>query len=251
MNPTVPARSELTSPGPWQPVGRAGSLYERVAAEIERLIETRQLRPGDRLPPERQLAVLLQVSRSSLREAMKMLEARGRLEVRHGRGITVREAEPYRLAWAYLQKEVGLRELFAMREVLEVPAVDWAARSAGDLGHQEIARAWQDLDRASQRKPPDWEELQRLDQAFHLAIAAAAGNRFLSRTIEVLQDMLSAGMETTLKIPGRLEKSQEDHRRINGAILRRDPRGARAAMRAHIRGARAAGLGRLERVKQP
>jgi GntR family transcriptional regulator, transcriptional repressor for pyruvate dehydrogenase complex len=232
----------------WQPVGRSGSLYERVAAEIERLIESRQLRPGDRLPPERQLAGLLRVSRNSLREAVKMLEARGRLEVRHGRGITVREPEPDRLAWAYLQKEVGLRELFAMRLVLEVPAAGWAATSGGDLEHEAINRAWQELDGASAGRPPDWDRLRRLDQAFHLAIAAAAGNRFLSRTLEVLQDMLAAGMETTLTIPGRLERSREDHDRINRAILARDAREARAGMRAHIRGAQTAALGRVERV---
>lgn len=231
-------------------MGRGGSLYEHVAAEIERLIESRQLNPGDRLPPERQLAGLLQVSRNSLREAVKMLEARGRLEVRHGRGITVREAEPDRLAWAYLQKEVGLRELFAMRLVLEVPAAGWAARSAGDLEHEAIKSAWEALDRASASEPPNWDELRRLDQAFHLSIAGAAGNRFLSRTLEVLQDMLAAGMETTLTIPGRLERSREDHDRINCAILARDVREARAAMRAHIRSVQAAGLRRLERVKQ-
>jgi GntR family transcriptional repressor for pyruvate dehydrogenase complex len=242
--------SSASSTGPWHPVGRGGSLYERIAAEIERLIEGRELRPGDRLPPERQLAGLLQVSRNSLREAVKMLEARGRLEVRHGRGITVREPEPDRLAWAYLQKEVGLRELFAMREVLEVPAAAWAAKSAGDLEHDAIKRAWEELDRASGRTPPNWDELRRLDQAFHLVIARAADNRFLSRTIEVLQDMLAAGMETTLTIPGRLERSREDHQRITHAILERDSRAARTAMRAHIRGAQAAATRRLERVKQ-
>jgi GntR family transcriptional repressor for pyruvate dehydrogenase complex len=234
----------------WQPVGRRGSLYERIAAEIERLIEGRQLRPGDRLPPERQLAALLQVSRNSLREAIKMLEANGRLEVRHGRGITVREPEPDRLAWAYLQKEVGLRELFAMRLVLEVPAAGWAASSAGDGELEAINRAWDALDRASATKPPDWDALRRLDQAFHLTIAGAAGNRFLWRTLEVLQDMLAAGMETTLMIPGRLERSREDHQRINRAVMARDAREARAAMRAHIGGAQAAALRRLERVKE-
>lgn len=179
-----------------------------------------------------------------------MLEARGRLEVRHGRGITVREPEPHQLAWAYLQKEVGLRELFAMREVLETPAAAWAARFAGDLEHDGINRAWQELDRASGRTPPSWDELRRLDQAFHLLIARAADNRFLSRTVELLQDMLAAGMETTLTIPGRLERSREDHRRINQAILQGDSREARTAMRVHIRGAQAAARRRLERVKK-
>lgn len=234
----------------WHPVGRGGSLYELIAAEIERLIEAEHLRPGDRLPPERQLAGLLHVSRSSLREAIKMLEARGRVEVRHGRGITIHDPEPDRLAWAYLQRGVGLRELFAMREVLEVPAAGWAARSAGDTGHKAITLAWEEVDRASRRTPLDWRELQRLDQAYHLAIASAAGNRFLSRTLEVLQEMLASGMETTLRIPGRLERSREDHRRINGAILARDSREARTAMRSHIRGARAAAMHRLGQVRQ-
>ncbi len=222
---------------PWRRVRPQGTLYSRIADEIQRLIAARHLQPGDRLPPERDLAVLLGVSRASVREAEKTLAALGRLQVRHGSGVFV--APPDRLR-DLAAPEIGLRELFAMREVLEVPAAGWAAESAGREEVAELLVRLTELER-----PHDFDELRRLDSEFHLFIAGVAGNRFLERTMSVLHDMLTAGMETTLKIPGRLERSREEHRRIAHAIAAGDAAGARRAMRTHIGNARKAAEGRL------
>ncbi len=221
----------------WQPVRNEGTLYSRIADQIERLIDERSLRPGDRLPPERELAVLLGVSRPSVREAIKTLSALGRLTVRHGRGVFIAPPDGIQ---GMASPGIGLRELFAMREVLEVPAAGWAAQSAGKkeigdlLEHIEALEATNDVD-----------ALRRLDTEFHLRIAAMAGNRFLQRTMSVLHEMIGAGMETTLKIPGRLEKSRTDHRRIATAIVAGDAAAARRAMRDHIHGAAVAAERRL------
>jgi GntR family transcriptional repressor for pyruvate dehydrogenase complex len=232
----------------WRPVGPGGHLYQRIVAQIERLIESNRLRPGDRLPPERELAALLRVSRPSLREAVKTLEAQGRLAVRHGQGVFVREpdlgADEFRAALA--SREVGLRELFAMREVLEVPAAGWAAESAGERDLSELAEALQALDRAARASPPDYERCRQLDSAFHMRIAEAAGNRFLAQTMEVLQEMLAQSMETTLSIPGRLARSRRDHAAIYQAIVSGDSGAARQAMRRHLKQVAAAALARLE-----
>jgi GntR family transcriptional repressor for pyruvate dehydrogenase complex len=91
----------------------------------------------------------------------------------------------------------------------------------------------------------DFDRLQQLDAQFHLRIVEAAGNRFLSQTLDVLQGILSTGMRTTLTIPGRLESSRRDHQRILDAVLAGDAAGARRAAKAHVAAARRAALSRL------
>lgn len=221
----------------WQPVRNEGTLYSRIADQIERLIDERSLRPGDRLPPERELAALLGVSRPSVREAIKTLSALGRLTVQHGRGVFIAPPDGIQ---GLGSPGIGLRELFAMRAVLEVPAAGWAAQSAGKKEIGDLLETIRALETTN-----DFEELRRRDTEFHLRIASMAGNRFLQRTMSVLHEMLGSGMETTLKIPGRLEKSRTEHRRIADAIVAGDAAAARRAMRAHILGAAAAAERRL------
>ncbi len=231
----------------WRPVSQRGHLYEHIVAQIRQLIEDNALRPGDRLPPERDLAQLLGVSRASVREAVKTLEARGYLEVRHGRGVSIRAPEPLddSLRAELVGREVGLRELFAMREVLEVPAAGWAAARARPEDVAELEQLLASLNQQASTSPPDFTTLRNLDAGLHLHVARVAGNRFLIRTMGVLHDMLNAGMETTLAVPGRLERSARGHRRIVEAIAAGNPEAARRAMRAHIRGAGEAALRRL------
>src|SRR5215472_7877037 len=115
--------------------GRSGArgrpLHEEIASRLGRLIADRDLREGDRMPSERELAVELGVSRPSVREAVRTLEARGRVAVRHGIGVFVRKpAADEPLAGVITAERVKLHDLFQMRLVLEVPAAGWAARAA-------------------------------------------------------------------------------------------------------------------------
>lgn len=235
----------------WEPISQPGSLSDRIVAQIERLISEESLRPGDRLPSEREMAELLGVSRPSVREAVRMLEARGRLKVRHGNGVFVEAPRSQRELQAALgETELTLNELYAMREVLEVPAAAWAAESAGPEQVRSARAALDELNGAIDAgKDPD--QLRHLDAAFHLAVAAAAGNRFLRQTSHVLHNMVLAGMQTTLLIPGRIEVARRDHERIITAIEAHDPVAARRAARAHIRGAHTAAARRLADEARP
>ncbi len=235
----------------WEPISQPGSLSERIVTQVERLISEESLKPGDRLPSEREMAELLGVSRPSVREAVRMLEARGRLKVRHGNGVFVEAPRPQReLQAALAETELTLNELYAMREVLEVPAAAWAAESAGPEQLATVRTALDQLNRATDTgEEPD--QLRRLDAAFHQAIAVMAGNRFLRQTSHVLHNMVLAGMQTTLLIPGRIEVARRDHERIYSAIAAHDPAAARRAARAHIRGAHAAAARRLATEVEP
>jgi GntR family transcriptional repressor for pyruvate dehydrogenase complex len=235
--PSIPAAVS------WRWVGAGQPLFTRVAEQVERFIASNGLAPGDRLPGERELCRLLGVSRTSVREALRSLEARGVVDVRHGKGVFVArpddaDAGLRRLA---VLREIGMEELFAMREVLEVPAAGWAAGAATDEQLRTLDQAFQDLEQAVLgRRPP--QELQVLDARLHLLVAEYASNRFLTMTQSALQEMLARSMETTLAIPGRPARSLREHAEIVQAITARDPARARAAARRHIRSAqRAAG----------
>lgn len=231
---------------PWKSL-RQSSLTAQIRGEIVRFLQEQGLHPGDRLPSERELAALLGVSRPSVREAVRTLQSEGRLIVRHGQGVFVAEPEAARaLRRSVLALDHGLDELFAMREVLEVPAARWAAERQDLQRLGRIQEAYERVMAASGREPVDFEELRKLDMAFHLSIVEASGNRFLEQTQGVLNTILAEGMETTLKVPGRLEKSRRDHTKIVRAILAGDPAAAARAARDHVRAARAAAISQAD-----
>lgn len=232
----------------WEPISQQGSLSDRIVAQVERLIDDERLKPGDQLPSERDMAELLGVSRPSLREAVRILEAHARLVVKHGQGVFVQAPLSEReLRAAMGDIQLSLQELYAMREVLEVPAAGWAAENITPDQLRDVRAALDALNAAGEAPRPDYDKLRQLDADFHLAIAVAAGNRFLRQTSSVLHNMVLSSMQTTLLIPGRVVIARRDHERIYAALERADVAGARQAARAHIRGARSAAARRLDR----
>ena len=221
----------------WQRLGR-GSVAEQVEGQIVAAIESGALAPGARLPPEREFAETLGVSRPTVREAIGSLKARGRVRVVHGRGVFVADpATTSELRSALGSEVLTMDEMFATREILEVPAAGWAAERGEEVPLGRVRAALDALNAAAAKEPRAYDELERLDFAFHLAIVDAAGNRFLRQSLGVLQEIISRGMQTTLLVPGRLEKSRGDHERIMAALLAGDPAAARSAARRHIRAA--------------
>ena len=118
------------------PVFGQSTLYQRIADHVRELIETEQLRPGERLPAERELAQMLGVSRVPIRESMRALAAQGLIEIRRGQGMFVVsrdvEATIDQLASVLLKQRAAFEELFAVRRLLEPAAAEWAA-IRGDL----------------------------------------------------------------------------------------------------------------------
>lgn len=230
----------------WRWMGSAEPLFQRVADQIEGFIAGNGLTPGDRLPGERELCELLGVSRASVREALRSLQTRGIVQVRHGKGVFVADPDKGEHAMQRFARlrEVGLEELFAMREVLEVPAAGWAATAATDEQLAILVRTFETLQQAVlSRSPP--RELQAIDARLHLQITEYANNRFLTMTQAILQEMLARSMDTTLSIAGRPARSVREHAEIVEALVARDAGRARAAVRRHIRSARRAALRRI------
>ncbi len=225
----------------FSPIKEAGNLSDRIVTLIEDLIDSEALEEGQRLPPERDLALMLGVSRPALREAVKTLEAHQRLVVKHGQGVFVGLNKSNLVRQRLLNLEVSLMELFAMRRVLESTAATWAAASATDTEIGQLEKVMLEQERAY-LEPDDLEQLKSVDAAFHQSVVAMAKNRFLIQTFDVLQEMIGEGMETTLRVPERLTMSRVDHRRIFDAIRDHDPAAAASAAASHIDGAREAAV---------
>jgi GntR family transcriptional repressor for pyruvate dehydrogenase complex len=208
-------------------------VYEEVARQIERLI-LKKLNPGDKLPAERELAEMLGVSRSSIRDAVRSLELVGRVEPRQGTGTVVCEisadavASP--LTNALLHKRQLVDELLDFRRILEPPL---AARAAEHADAEDIAEMEAILDRHDE-KVHSGELAIEEDSAFHYRIALASGNSVVLRVLNVLMDLLRETRSKSLQSEGRPQKSLAGHRRILAAIANRDPVAAEATMRQHI-----------------
>jgi GntR family transcriptional regulator, transcriptional repressor for pyruvate dehydrogenase complex len=212
---------------------RRNKVYEDVARQIERLI-LKKLRPGDKLPSERELAEILSVSRSSIRDAIRSLELMGMVEPRQGAGTIVREitasslANP--LANALKRKEELMGELLDFRKILEPPL---AARAATHASADEISEMEDILER-QEAKLRRGDSTVGEDSEFHYAVALASGNSVVLKVLDILMDLLRDTRERSLQIEGRPQKSLAGHRRILVAIKRHDAEAAKAAMRRHI-----------------
>jgi GntR family transcriptional repressor for pyruvate dehydrogenase complex len=212
---------------------RKDKVYEGVAKQIERLI-LKKLQPGDKLPSERDLAELLAVSRSSIRDAIRSLELTGMVEPRQGAGTIVREISSDSLvnplANARKRKEEMVGELLDFRKMLEPPL---AARAAARATESEISEMREILER-QEKKLREGESTIAEDSEFHYAIALASGNSVVRKVLDTLMDLLRDSRERSLQVEGRPQKSLAGHRKILAAISRHDGEAAKVAMRRHI-----------------
>jgi GntR family transcriptional repressor for pyruvate dehydrogenase complex len=226
-SPSSPIRDDL------EPVRRT-KIYAEVAAQIHRLIAEGRLEPGDRLPPERELAETFGVSRTSVRDAIRVLEMRGLVEPRHGDGTRVKQvpiaAIVNPLAEALAASKDLTADLFDMRKLLEPPLARAAALRASPEDIDALAAI---LERQTARVAAGASAIEE-DNLFHYRLAAAAKNQVVLRLVDVVMDLLRESRARSLQTPGRAGKSLQGHRRILASIRARDPEGAARAMRSHI-----------------
>ena len=215
------------------PSSKKTRLYETIVAQLGQLIQEGKLRPGDRLPPERELAARLQVSRASVREALRSLELQGLLSRRQGSGtfIVALGQEELLRAFARLTEEgQTLRDIFELRFLLEPPIAAMAARRATP---QDIARLEATLKEQEQQIRLGRSGVEA-DMAFHAALAEATHNQALLRLGATLMEVLAPSRDTHLQTPERSHLSLLSHRRILEAIQTGSTTQARKAMEEHI-----------------
>lgn len=208
-------------------------LYEEVADKLQQWILD-EMKPGDKLPPERQLAEMFGVGRSSIRDAVRRLQAMGLVEPRQGHGTVICEVSDHSiispLSSVLVRKWKLVAELLDVRKIIE-PGI--AARAAGNASPEHISAMEEILQRQG-GKLSRGESAIAEDSEFHYCLALAADNSVVLRVLDVLMDLLQKSREQSLQLKGRPARSLAGHRRIVAAIKRKDAAGAEAAMRKHL-----------------
>lgn len=213
-----------------------GTTAEEVVTRLREMIHRGELHSGDRLPPERDLAKLLGVSRPTLRAGIRSLSTVGILQSRQGAGTFVAEAEesptldssPLRMLSAL--HGFTSDEMFEARLALEMSIAGLAAQRATSeqmtLMAEEVAGMFASLDEPEQYLVHDMQ--------FHQTIAAASNNRILTALMNMVATILFDTRSKTVKRAKDLKESAEQHRNIYRAMRERDPEAARTAMHDHL-----------------
>lgn len=208
-------------------------LYRQIADQIAALIDEGEYGVGQRLPPERDLAKLLGVSRPSVREALIALEVEGYVEVRVGSGVYVRGpraggGDPG------LSQDTGPFELIKARWLIEAECAALAAKHATKAQVRAIEDALNEMDRLREKGVMPL----AADREFHARIAEASGNSALAMVVRTLWDQrtgpLFLRLEHHFDTPVLWSVAIREHREIVAAIARHDGAAARAAMRRHM-----------------
>jgi GntR family transcriptional regulator, transcriptional repressor for pyruvate dehydrogenase complex len=215
---------------------KSGPATEQAVTAIMAMITSGELGPGDRLPAERDLAVRLGLSRSTVREAIRGLKMLRVLDVRHGEGIFITSLNARLLLEVtgfamQLMRDHEVLEMFELRAILEGAAAALASARISDDQREILALRLSDLDAAT---TPD--ALLEADIAFHAAIAAATGNAMMESLLAMFSARtyraryLNAGLDLEQALPN----SRAGHRRIYDAVVSRDAEAARAVATTHV-----------------
>jgi len=219
-------------------------LYEQLAELVRQRIGSGELRAGERLPGEHELAASLGVSRPSVREALKILQALGIVTVRHGSGVFVTTADPAEIVRRLTPPPVlpprELQQVYEVRRVLECQIAAWAAERITEAETQVLAETVAEMRSLAELPPPadTWrsDRLSALDTLFHSQLTAATGNPVLIGLMANMMETIQESRRYSMGIPGRAILSVFDHSRIFDAVAAHDAALAARAMHAHIDG---------------
>ncbi|WP_309665430.1 FCD domain-containing protein [Tabrizicola sp.] len=219
---------------------QAEKLSHSVVRQIEQLILRGILRPGERLPSERDMADKMGVSRPSLRDAIADLSERGLLVSKPGAGVYVADVLGSAFSEALIQlfstHDEAVFDYIAFRRDMEGLAAERAARLASETDLKVIATIFAKMETAHQKRDPSDEA--QLDAEFHMAIIEASHNVIMLHMLRSMFDLLRRGVfyNRQVMFKNRMTRDQllDQHRAINDAVQARDPLAARAAVMTHL-----------------
>lgn len=210
------------------------SLYEQVILAIQDMLRRGEVKVGERLPTEMELAASLGVSRNSVREALKVLAMAGVVESTPGRGTFVRPeaAEAVLNPDGVLKvvRRASVQELMEVRITLEVEAAGLAARRASEEEVADLVQTWNEL-RKVVNEQGDWSDA---GLHHHFAIAELSGNELLVRLIESIGQELKTFRRVLVTHPKNMAEQIRDHEEMVQAIVEHDEQRARDVMRRHL-----------------
>lgn len=215
---------------------KTSRLYEQIVQQVEESILSGQLKTGDQLPAERDLAQRFGVSRTAVREAVKTLREKGLVEAYSGRGTFVTNGTSQAIRQSLdlmirITQQDGSVHLAELRRILEPEIAALAAPRIEEQLLSTMREAVATMDR-SLHDPDAYVEA---DLDFHLALAEAAGNPLILSLLDSIVGLLREQRSRIFTVDGGPERGQFHHKRILAAIEQRDPETAREAMRAHLK----------------
>jgi GntR family transcriptional regulator, transcriptional repressor for pyruvate dehydrogenase complex len=216
---------------------RTSRLYEQIVEQVEESILKGQLKPGDQLPAERDLAQRFGVSRTAVREAVKTLREKGLVEAYTGRGTFVTNGTSQAIRQSLdlivkINQQEGSMHLVELRGILEPEIAALAAPRIEEQLLTTMREAVAAMDRSVRLQEQD--AYIEADLDFHLALAEAAGNPLILALIDSIVGLLREQRSRIFKVDGGPERGQFHHKRILETIEQRDADAAREAMRAHL-----------------
>lgn len=216
-------------------------LYTQVADQIEQLMIDESLRPGEKLPGEREMADRMGVSRTVVREAIRVLGVRGLVAVKSGCGTYVQEPSA-KDAVASIERFLKLRQtgepfthIHEVRTMIEVETAGLAAERASP---DDISRLQSTIEGMSAHRQ-DMDAYIEYDHAFHEGLAEATHNSLFGVLLGPISGLLHQVILVSVQAPGALDAGLNHHRNILDQVRRHDPEAARQAMREHLAQARA------------
>jgi GntR family transcriptional regulator, transcriptional repressor for pyruvate dehydrogenase complex len=220
-----------------QPI-RKVRLSESVIDAIKEMISDNNLVPGDKLYSENELTRKLQVSRASIREAIRILEVTGVVTVKQGKGIYVadineKKFEPF-VSWLK-SNEQSITDNFEVRLIIEPKAAACAAEKADVHDIEKMDEALVHF--AANAENQNTAEIIKRDRDFHRFLAGATKNATLHILMKSMATSLPNGWISSLHTPGRIAKTIQEHKAILDAVKNRDAEGAERAMKIHLENA--------------
>jgi len=214
---------------------QTGRLYEQIVAQIEERVVRGELKLGDQLPAERELAAQFGVSRTAVREAVKALRQKGLVEIAPGRGTFIADstARAVRHSISFMMKigaEDGSKNLTEVRAILEPEIAALAAERATAENIAVMRQAVKTMDTALANA----EKFILADLDFHLALAQATQNNLISTLIDPIVDLLREDRQKIFDSVGAPQRGQVYHKRILAAVEKHNAAAARKAMTLHL-----------------
>lgn len=213
-------------------------LFESVIEAIKKMIVEDGFKHGDKFYSENVLTQKLHVSRSSIREAVRMLEVTGQVSVKHGKGIFITdkmEKEFDGFTGWLKNNESSIQDHFEVRLIIDPKAAAYAAEKADPEDIKKMEEVCFDF--ASNSEIDSFAGLIKCDEEFHLLLSKSTKNKTLHFLMKTMTKSLPEGWITSLHIPGRIKKTIEEHQKILQAIKDKDPVKAEKEMKNHLENA--------------
>ncbi|MDO4322756.1 MAG: FCD domain-containing protein [Lachnospiraceae bacterium] len=216
--------------------GNIDQLLNRLTMYFAEQIFEKKLKKGDKIESDRVLAAKLDVGRSAIREALKVLDVMGMIDICPGQGSYISSKEEnffiIPLSWSLFLNGGQVEEILVVRNLLEVKAAELAADCKKE---ESLAKLYDTFHRLhSTYVQKDYKEFLEEDLKFHLCIAECSGNSVIYSMIQTIRNLMKHVSGTGMVEEKQLSEIYEEHQKVYGLIIARDGKGAAAAMREHL-----------------